>query len=245
MDWNVDDKRVFATGHSNGGFMCYALSMLASDAIAGIAPVGANMWADNAFLSRLVTSGTVPVLPVMHVHGTADGVVEYPDKDNTPKDYEEFPLFISGRDCSALTYSSVVPIMQNVDKLVFCTAPVEVSLIRITGMGHTWSNGVYPTSEEIVKFFKLNMTTQVDASPAAPLRIGIFPVPATTSVRLQLDRPSRIRIYSLLGTEMYSVELGAGSSVVPTTGLPAGVYHVRAESLDGTGANSVRLLVGQ
>ena len=40
---NVDAKRVFATGISNGGIMCYRLASELSDRIAAIAPV-AGRW---------------------------------------------------------------------------------------------------------------------------------------------------------------------------------------------------------
>ena len=39
---NVDAKRVFATGISNGGIMCYRLAAELSDRIAAIAPVARN-----------------------------------------------------------------------------------------------------------------------------------------------------------------------------------------------------------
>src|SRR5207248_1712283 len=40
---NVDPKRVFATGMSNGGMMCYRLAAEMSDRIAAIAPVAGTM----------------------------------------------------------------------------------------------------------------------------------------------------------------------------------------------------------
>src|SRR5207249_1243156 len=94
--YSADGKRVFASGHSNGGFMCYALAMLASSDIKAIAPVSANLWGDDNFITNLQASGTVKPMPVMHVHGTADNVVDYPDPDNTPVDYKEYPLFVVG-----------------------------------------------------------------------------------------------------------------------------------------------------
>ena len=66
---HVDPKRVYATGMSNGGMMCYRLAAELSDRIAAIAPVSGTLSMDVAKLKRPV--------PVMHFHGTADTLVPY------------------------------------------------------------------------------------------------------------------------------------------------------------------------
>ena len=45
---HVDPKRVYATGMSNGGMMCYRLAAELSDRIAAIAPVSGTMSMDEA-----------------------------------------------------------------------------------------------------------------------------------------------------------------------------------------------------
>jgi polyhydroxybutyrate depolymerase len=66
---NVDPKRVFVTGMSNGGMMCYRLAAELSDRIAAIAPVAGTMAIDNYNPKRPV--------PVMHFHGAADKIVPF------------------------------------------------------------------------------------------------------------------------------------------------------------------------
>jgi len=66
---NVDRRRVFATGMSNGGSMCYRLAAELSDQIAAIAPVAGTMAIDDARPHRPVS--------VLHFHGRADRVVPY------------------------------------------------------------------------------------------------------------------------------------------------------------------------
>ena len=61
---NVDAKRVFATGMSNGGIMCYRLASELSDRIAAIAPVSGTMGTATCNPKRPVS--------VMHFHGTDD-----------------------------------------------------------------------------------------------------------------------------------------------------------------------------
>jgi polyhydroxybutyrate depolymerase len=60
----VDAKRVFATGISNGGMICYRLASELSDRIAAIAPVSGPMGTETCSPKRPVS--------VMHFHGTDD-----------------------------------------------------------------------------------------------------------------------------------------------------------------------------
>jgi polyhydroxybutyrate depolymerase len=66
---NVDPKRVYATGFSNGGMMCYRLASALSGRIAAIAPVAGTM-------TDREIEATRPV-PVLHFHGTKDTFVSY------------------------------------------------------------------------------------------------------------------------------------------------------------------------
>jgi polyhydroxybutyrate depolymerase len=61
---NVDPKRVYATGMSNGAIMCYLLASELSDRIAAIAPVAGPMGTEACNPKRPVS--------VMHFHGTDD-----------------------------------------------------------------------------------------------------------------------------------------------------------------------------
>jgi polyhydroxybutyrate depolymerase len=60
----IDAKRVFATGMSNGGMICYRLASELSDRIAAIAPVGGPMGTETCSPKRPVS--------VIHFHGTLD-----------------------------------------------------------------------------------------------------------------------------------------------------------------------------
>ena len=64
---NVDQRRVYATGFSNGGMMCYRLAAELSDRIAAIAPVAGTTAVEPQKLSRPV--------PIIHFHGTRDLLV--------------------------------------------------------------------------------------------------------------------------------------------------------------------------
>jgi polyhydroxybutyrate depolymerase len=73
----VDRKRVYATGFSNGGMMCYRLAAELSDRIAAIAPVAGTMTMDRVNPKRPVS--------VIHFHGTDDTFVPFKGpNDRTP-----------------------------------------------------------------------------------------------------------------------------------------------------------------
>lgn len=64
----IDETRLYATGHSNGGGFTYAVWGARPDLFAAIAPSSAN--------PRLSTAARKPV-PAFHVTGKADAIVSY------------------------------------------------------------------------------------------------------------------------------------------------------------------------
>lgn len=69
--YNVDPKRVFLLGHSNGGFMAHRMACEASGTVAAIATIAGDVWKDPALCGP---GGPVAVL---QVHGDADAIVPY------------------------------------------------------------------------------------------------------------------------------------------------------------------------
>jgi polyhydroxybutyrate depolymerase len=66
---NVDASRVFVLGHSNGGFMAHQLACDHSDVFSGVVAVAGPVQPARCEPSEPVA--------VLHVHGTADSVVQY------------------------------------------------------------------------------------------------------------------------------------------------------------------------
>ena len=139
----VDPKRVYVTGMSNGGMMCYRLAAELSDRIAAIAPVAGTMAIDNYNPKRPV--------PVMHFHGTADKLVPFGGPGSrTPK----FLGFKSVEDtikiCAKANGCPEEPkVVKLPDKAGDGTSVTkktygpgkdgaEVVLFVIEGGGHTW-----------------------------------------------------------------------------------------------------------
>ena len=80
--YNVDDRRIYLTGHSNGSFMSFRMACDHDELIAGIAGLAGAMLTDSADCAA-----TEPV-HVLHIHGTEDGSVDY---DGFAGDAEKAP----------------------------------------------------------------------------------------------------------------------------------------------------------
>ena len=68
-EYNVDPKRIYATGYSNGGMMAYGMAHFKSELIAAVASVSGTM------LDCIGPPNHQ--MPVIHLHGTNDGVLPY------------------------------------------------------------------------------------------------------------------------------------------------------------------------
>jgi polyhydroxybutyrate depolymerase len=74
--FNIDKKRVFFVGHSNGGFMSHRMACDAAPRIAGIVSLAGDVWEDPSKCNP-----TAPVA-VLQVHGDADSIVPYAGTTN-------------------------------------------------------------------------------------------------------------------------------------------------------------------
>jgi polyhydroxybutyrate depolymerase len=148
---NVDSKRVFATGISNGGMMCYRLAAELSDRIAAIAPVAGAMAIEEAKPKRPVS--------VMHFHGKSDNMVPFGGPNQkTPKFLtfksveESISIWRQINECPEEAKITDFPDQKNDGTTAQqkCYGPgkdeAEVILIEIENGGHTWPGEKSPIS---------------------------------------------------------------------------------------------------
>ncbi|MFZ5986782.1 MAG: alpha/beta hydrolase family esterase [Bacillota bacterium] len=82
--FHIDKKRIYATGFSNGAFMCYRLAMELSDRIAAFAPVSGVLGVEPS-----IGTSTRPI-SIIHFHGKADPNVVYKGGVG-PRAFEKIP----------------------------------------------------------------------------------------------------------------------------------------------------------
>ncbi len=140
---NVDSKRVFATGMSNGGMLCYRLAAELSERVAAIAPVAGTMALEEWRPKRPVS--------VLHFHGTKDGIVLYHGPDeHIPKNLKFLSVddtigaWVRADDCPARPVVEELPDRAHDGTRVRRERygpgkeGAEVVLYVIEGGGHTW-----------------------------------------------------------------------------------------------------------
>jgi len=129
----VDNKRIFATGLSNGAFMANRLACELSDRIAAIGPVA----------GQLLTTSCAPTRPVplMHFHGTADNVVAYGGQFGTPSVESSIKAWAARNGCAATPTATYAKGDTTCETYGSCKQGADVTLCKIEGGGHTWPGG--------------------------------------------------------------------------------------------------------
>jgi polyhydroxybutyrate depolymerase len=148
---NVDAKRVYATGISNGGFMSFRMACDAADKIAAIAPVAGSMpeggEADckpSRPVSVLMINGTDD--PLVHYKGGHVGL-RRPPSEPIPAVVNFWRKEICGRVAGPIV-DHQVPERSNSDDssahFESCSGPGGAEMINYTieGGGHTWPGGL-------------------------------------------------------------------------------------------------------
>lgn len=246
--YNVDADRVFAAGASNGGMFTYRLGMELTERFAGIASIA-------GFLPNY-SQAPVPSknIPVLHFHGTADGIIPLSAGENAVDYWVDF------NNCNLTPSTVTLPNADpgdgtTVDELTYAngTGNSEVKLYKVYGGGHTWpgtpSNAMpgkvtkdISASEIIWDYFK-NINQASNTAPAVsftkPVTGAEFIAPAIIQLKATaVDADGTIK----------HVKFYNGSSVLKTdqtsaynytwNNVPAGVYTIIAEASDDQNATS-------
>jgi len=140
---NVDRRRVFATGMSNGAMMAYRLASEMSDRIAAIAPIGGPMGTKECRPGRAVS--------VMHFHGDADAFAPFKGGRGRGISGTDFysvqhsiDAWVAANGCHPTPTVERFPDREDdgttVKQLRYGSGKdgSEVVLVLIEGGGHTW-----------------------------------------------------------------------------------------------------------
>jgi polyhydroxybutyrate depolymerase len=140
---NVDRRRIFATGMSNGAMMAYRVAAELSDRIAAIAPVSGPMGTETCRPSRPVS--------VMHFHGDADEFAPFAGgRGRGPSGTDFFSVdhsikaWVAANGCDTQTLTTRLADRERdgttVRQIRYGSGRdgAEVVLVIIEGGGHTW-----------------------------------------------------------------------------------------------------------
>jgi polyhydroxybutyrate depolymerase len=137
--YNIDRRRVFANGLSNGGGMTYALSCTLADKIAAFGPVA------SAFTERADWCATPA--PVIAFHGTADPFTPYEGAKVwlAPEPFPGIPGWIAAwarrNGCSPDPVDAAFAADVVRREYRSCPDGADVELYTVRGGGHQWFGG--------------------------------------------------------------------------------------------------------
>lgn len=238
-NYSIDQDRVYSTGMSNGGFMSYDLACFRSTRFAAIASVTGTM-----ISPRLANCASTHPMPVMQIHGTADGTVPYNGGGGFVGVQTLVDYWVQFNNCSPTPSVTNVPNISTTDG---CTvehyvygggdAGSTVELFKVLGGGHTWPGAVFNTgvtnqdinaSVEIWRFFSRyrlsDLLTGVEEQNAVDFSIG--PNPSNDAFHLRFaDAANRtITAVNAMGQEVQALRSSA-SEVVLNVDAP-GLYWI-------------------
>lgn len=138
--YKINPKRVYATGHSNGGMLSYRLACEIPTKIAAIAPNGCSM---------VVTQPCNPFrpVPILHMHSELDSKVPYAGGVGITGAY--FPAIDSVLNVWSLENSCATPsqVLVNNSSYKFtnwseCNSNVTIEYYLTKDGGHAWPGGL-------------------------------------------------------------------------------------------------------
>lgn len=141
--YKINPKKVYATGHSNGGMMSYRLACELSGKFAAIAPNGCTM---------VVNQSCMPAraVPILHMHSAQDHHVPYQggigtsgpsDHYNPPLD-SVFAVWSARNSCGVTSQVIVNDSKYRFTKWSSCAAGSEIQYYLTTDGGHAWPGGL-------------------------------------------------------------------------------------------------------
>ncbi len=248
LQYNIDLNQVYSTGMSNGGFMSHTLACELSNRIAAIASVTGSIFTTQYGVN---CHPTRPI-PVMQIHGTADGTVPYAGNAsqgmmpidsvvkywvvkngcNTTPVFTNVPNTNTGDGCTAEHY-----VYNN------GTSGSSVELFKVIGGAHTWpgspyvigvTNQDFNASVEIWRFFRkyrLNTLTSLNDIDKQNINFKLYPNPASHQLNFSFNNSNKsvsLTITDVLGKTVIHENNTTGN--VAVAHLTPGVYFLSVES---------------
>lgn len=230
-DFNINEKRIYATGFSNGGFFSYRLACELSPRIAAIASVAGSM--TKSWIDTDQCQPEHPT-PILQITGTNDNIISingngtnesindvmeywsnYNNGDNTP-------------EVTQLGGGSTLSIWDNGDN------GVTVEFIKVQGRGHSWNDGNVSTSEEIWKFLsRFDIDGEIQTLSTTEFKdkstISIYPNPSSSNItikNLSFSNTVNYSITNVSGQLLMSGNMTSSKQKIDVSNLASSVYFL-------------------
>ena len=141
LEYNIDLSRVYALGHSNGGYMCFRLACELSEKIAAVVILSGSMTPE-------IYSSCDPQrpIPIMQIHGTADETVPYYGAYWSLSIDEMLNYWDTKNMCDQKPITTALPHNPNttsgtsIEQIQYsgCDHGVTIAHYKVIGGGHEW-----------------------------------------------------------------------------------------------------------
>lgn len=150
--YHIDARRVYAAGHSNGGFMTYRLASTLSDRIAAIGVTAGSIGMIDERGDTLRIAPPAYPVSVIHFHGLADPSVPYSGgaESDGPDNIVSVPntirFWVTADHCPMAPSSRSVSANRNVitERYEPCASGTAVVLYTIVDGTHRWPGDEVP-----------------------------------------------------------------------------------------------------
>lgn len=235
--YEIDARRIYSCGMSNGGFLSYRLACELNDRIAAVASV------TGAFAPNFECNPGQSV-PALEIHGTADPVVPYTGSEavNIPiPDVVNF--WVENNGCPSEPDSTRIEDTNMMDSstadrfdYLGCDNETEVSLIRINDGGHTWpgafidlgvTNQDFNASAAIWEFFNRFQLPETATNTQEILQqetIKLYPNPVSDFLYWEATQEIEFTQYELMHTNGQLIQAGLLSDPIDLQHVDAGIY---------------------
>jgi polyhydroxybutyrate depolymerase len=241
--YNINADRVYSCGMSNGGIMSYYLACYLPGKIAAIASVAGSMF--NAWYS----CAPVRPFPVMEIHGTMDGTVNYlGDATFAPIDsvVKKWRVY---NNCNPAPITYSVPDINNTDnstainyKYTGGNNGADVELYKVIGGSHSWpgalpvignTNEDFSATAEIWRFFRKykisQFVTGIENKEQALNKIKIYPNPSSEIMTIEGIENAQLSVFSLDGKKVLEVNK---TTIINLKDLNPGMYFLEIKNQD-------------
>ena len=235
--YNIDTNRVYAVGYSNGGMMAYGLATNRGKLLAAVASVS------GAMLDCIDT--VLHPMPVLHMHGTSDGVIAYGEDGWYPSVQSTLDYWINFNN----TTTEPEEYSDNSNGLLIQhyvynqgNNGVSVEHYKYNNGGHDWFNETYQgqTTEEIIwEFFSRydinglieNETSTNNQYENIKLGYRTYPNPVNNKLVIELGAPKEVKykIYSMMGKLLKQGQLNSKINTIDLNTFDTNVYLIEID----------------
>ena len=244
VNYKVDEKRIYSTGMSNGGFMSYDLACFMSNRFAAVASVTGGM-----VQSHINACNPERRVPIMQIHGTNDLTVLY-NGGGSSGSVSVDNLVAHWVNLNECDQSPTIESVPNINMSDFSTVEHqvysgginghEIELYKVIDGGHTWPGSSYDipglvtnkdidASKEIWRFFR-NYSLEDQQNAVKQKKVeSLIVAPNPVQDEIQMNNATlkahEVLIIDTKGKVILKQKLTSKINVIKCTSISPGSYY--------------------